>query len=148
VDQNGTRTEIQTTSNFTQFCRFIIAGTLVVGLRKTLTHPKIQVFRVDRSLYFERTKDRKIGNSPLTNGGPLFALLASVYLASGITWLLIDCTDSLAREESAERALCNESRRECGKMPHQHLANDSNRSPREKYFKRPGSYPLRKSLCL
>ena len=31
----------------------------------------------------------------LTNWGPLFVLLATMYLASGICWLLIDCTKSL-----------------------------------------------------
>jgi ACS family D-galactonate transporter-like MFS transporter len=36
----------------------------------------------------------------LTNWGPLFVLLASMYLVSGIFWLLIDCTDSLEREEA------------------------------------------------
>jgi len=33
--------------------------------------------------------------SALTNWGPLFVLLAAMYLASGICWLLIDCTKSL-----------------------------------------------------
>ena len=33
-----------------------------------------------------------------TNWGPLFLLLAAMYLASGIFWLLIDCTNSLATD--------------------------------------------------
>ena len=32
---------------------------------------------------------------PLTNWGPLFVLLAFMYLSSGLFWLFIDCTDSL-----------------------------------------------------
>ena len=35
----------------------------------------------------------------LTNWGPLFALLAAMYLVSGLSWLMIDCTDSLERDE-------------------------------------------------
>ena len=46
------------------------------------------------------TTHRLIDNAEtsVTNWAPLFALLALMYLASGITWLLIDCTDSLERE--------------------------------------------------
>ena len=36
-----------------------------------------------------------------TNWGPLFVLLATMYLASGIFWLLIDCTKSLDVDEIA-----------------------------------------------
>ena len=34
----------------------------------------------------------------LINWGPLFMLLAGMYLASGIFWLFIDCNDSLETE--------------------------------------------------
>ena len=32
-----------------------------------------------------------------TNWGPLFTLLASMYLTSGVCWLLVDCTRTLDR---------------------------------------------------
>jgi hypothetical protein len=44
VNRNGTETEIQTISNSPQIRRLTVAGTLVVGLRKTLTHPTKQIY--------------------------------------------------------------------------------------------------------
>ena len=38
-----------------------------------------------------------------TNWSPLFVLLAAMYLASGIFWLLIDCTKSVDATMSSER---------------------------------------------
>jgi hypothetical protein len=38
LNRNGTRAEIRSMSNSTPIRRLIVAGTLVVGLRKTLTH--------------------------------------------------------------------------------------------------------------
>jgi len=37
-----------------------------------------------------------------TNWGPLFTLLASMYLASGVCWLLVDCTRTLDGENPAK----------------------------------------------
>ncbi len=41
---------------------------------------------------------------PVTNWGPLFYLLAGMYLGSGICWLMIDCTESLESPQTPENS--------------------------------------------